>query len=109
MPNIRRISLGLFLTLILFIHVHALSFNPVKVDRRRFVSQVTCVTSFSAFVSPTLSVSAATNQKIQILATPSGVKYAFIKKSTGGKPMIPQAGDFVAIEYTGYLSNGQVR
>ena len=43
----------------------------------------------------------------EIFKTASGVKYAITQSVTKG--VAPQQGDIVAIEYTGYLSNGQVR
>jgi nitrous oxide reductase len=41
-----------------------------------------------------------------ILNTENGVKYAITKEATS--KTTPQPGDIVAIEFTGYLSNGQV-
>ena len=38
----------------------------------------------------------------------SGIKYAITKEATSKKPQAPIPGDIVAIDYTGYLSNGQV-
>ena len=42
----------------------------------------------------------------EILKTENGIKYAITKPASTG--IIPQQGDIVAIEFTGYLSNGQV-
>jgi len=43
----------------------------------------------------------------EILNTPSGIKYAILKKPKAkGSP--PQKGDIVAIEYTGYLTDGTI-
>lgn len=42
----------------------------------------------------------------QIYNLPSGVKYAILKDVTKGS--FPQTGDIVAVEYTGYLRNGQI-
>ena len=41
---------------------------------------------------------------------PSGIKYAILKETTTtkGGGGYPQPGDIVAIEYTGYLTNGQI-
>ena len=44
----------------------------------------------------------------EILKTKGGVKYA-ITKEAPGKAVRPLQGDIVAVDYTGYLSNGQVR
>mmetsp|Transcript_19736 Transcript_19736/g.29299 ORF Transcript_19736/g.29299 Transcript_19736/m.29299 type:complete len:194 (-) Transcript_19736:2375-2956(-) len=43
----------------------------------------------------------------EIFNTPSGIKYAILKQPTS-KAASPANGDFVAIEYTGYLTNGQI-
>jgi FKBP-type peptidyl-prolyl cis-trans isomerase len=43
----------------------------------------------------------------EIFNTPSGIKYAVLKESKQ-KGGYPQDGDIVAIEYTGYLTNGQI-
>lgn len=44
----------------------------------------------------------------EILNTPSGIKYAVLKESADKKPVAPYKGDIVAVEYTGYLANGQI-
>ena len=44
----------------------------------------------------------------EIITTPSGIKYAVTKAPSDKKPVAPYKGDIVAIEYTGYLSNGQI-
>lgn len=46
------------------------------------------------------------NAAPEILNTENGVKYAILKKAT--EKGFPQKGDIVAIEYTGYLANGQI-
>lgn len=56
-------------------------------------------TGSSSFVQPA-------NAAPEIIKLASGVKYAITKSANG---ILPQNGDIVAIEYTGYLSNGQVR
>mmetsp|Transcript_14561 Transcript_14561/g.24154 ORF Transcript_14561/g.24154 Transcript_14561/m.24154 type:complete len:187 (+) Transcript_14561:134-694(+) len=43
----------------------------------------------------------------EIFNTPSGIKYAVLK-DPAKKKGFPQEGDIVAIEYTGYLANGQI-
>lgn len=43
----------------------------------------------------------------EILKTKGGVKYA-ITKEAPGKAVRPLQGDIVAVDYTGYLSNGQI-
>jgi hypothetical protein len=49
-----------------------------------------------------LSVQAAP----EIYSTPNGVKYAILKSGKGKKSVID--GDLVAIEYTGYLTDGRI-
>lgn len=43
----------------------------------------------------------------EIFTTKNGVKYA-ITKQPSPNAITPRDGDFVAVEYTGYLSNGQI-
>ena len=45
----------------------------------------------------------------EIISTPSGLKYAVLKQPNDPKKApIPMKGEVVAIEYTGYLSNGKI-
>jgi FKBP-type peptidyl-prolyl cis-trans isomerase len=44
----------------------------------------------------------------EIFNTPSGIKYAILKETAAKKPASPYKGDIVAVEYTGYLANGQI-
>lgn len=45
----------------------------------------------------------------EIFNTPSGLKYAIIRQPTDlKKAIIPANGDIVAIEYTGYLTDGKI-
>lgn len=77
-------------------------------DRRSFLSNVV-----SASTSATLGVISLGGLSMPAAAAPeiftlkSGIKYAITKASD--KDQYPQVGDIVAIEYTGYLVNGQVR
>ena len=77
-------------------------------SRRTFLSNVGDVAagtagilavSTSALPSPVLAAP-------EIIKTDNGIKYAITKAATTS--IVPQQGDIVAIEYTGYLSNGQV-
>merc|ERR1712127_1093307 len=47
------------------------------------------------------------NAAPEILRTSKGVKYA-VTKAPKDKAVFPVEGDFVVVEYTGYLSNGQI-
>jgi len=71
-------------------------------NRRSFVTN-----SVFATVASTLVLPSVTNASPEILNTPSGIKYA-ITRSPKEKGAIPQPGDIVGIEYTGYLTNGQI-
>lgn len=73
-------------------------------NRRSFLSK-------SAFVASTIATGASANAATTTIYTTSkGVKYAIVKDlEKGAKKNAPQPGDIVAIEYTGYLTTGQVR
>mmetsp|Transcript_36215 Transcript_36215/g.87409 ORF Transcript_36215/g.87409 Transcript_36215/m.87409 type:complete len:199 (-) Transcript_36215:280-876(-) len=77
-------------------------------SRRSFLSKsvATAVvggTSIFSQPQPSLAVTAK-----EIITTPAGVKYAVTQEPTDKKPAAPLKGDIVAIDYTGYLSNGQI-
>jgi len=77
-------------------------------SRRAFVSKIGASVStaaVSSIILPQVS-SAAANPEIR--NTENGVKYAVTKKPRDEKGAFPQNGDIIAIEYTGYLSNGQI-
>ena len=72
--------------------------------RRNFFTTLTTGASAAAaaaVIAPTIA-----NAGPEILKLDSGIKYAITKPSEKGK--IPLQGDLVLIEYTGYLTNGQV-
>ena len=80
--------------------------RPQIDSRRAFLSSSAAVigaSSISGIISPSPSNAASTKE---ILNTPSGIKYAVLKE--GGKSTSPYKGDIVAVEYTGYLANGQI-
>ena len=73
-------------------------------SRRSFISTTTSAAAAviaASVVQRTESASAAPT----IYKTNSGIKYAVTKDSTGA---YPQPGDIVAIDYTGYLTNGAI-
>lgn len=79
-------------------------------SRRVFLSKsfatVVGGTSIAGLVShpkPTYAVTAK-----EIISTTSGIKYAITKEPTNKNPAAPLKGDIVAIDYTGYLTNGQI-
>ena len=75
----------------------------VESNRRHFLEKVassaTIFTSAGVLASPAIAAP-------EILNLPSGIKYAVTQKSDKGE--YTREGDIVAIEYTGYLSNGQI-
>jgi len=76
-------------------------------SRRAFISSsatAVAVASIAGIAQPAPSNAAATKE---IFNLPSGIKYAVLKESSG-KAATPYKGDIVAVEYTGYLANGQI-
>jgi len=84
------------------------AFSTQDGGRRAFLSKIgtasvgTIASSFVSTSSPDAALAAP-----EILNTSSGVKYAVTKKPNENGAY-PQSGDIVAIEYTGYLTNGQI-
>eukprot|EP00565_Helicotheca_tamesis_P009628 CAMPEP_0185728666 /NCGR_PEP_ID=MMETSP1171-20130828/4021_1 /TAXON_ID=374046 /ORGANISM="Helicotheca tamensis, Strain CCMP826" /LENGTH=188 /DNA_ID=CAMNT_0028397395 /DNA_START=78 /DNA_END=644 /DNA_ORIENTATION=+ len=80
--------------------------NDVSQNRRSFMSSAAA----SAFGIASVGVVKPMEGAVagpQIVTAPSGIKYA-VTKEVGGKAVLPLKGDIVAIEYTGYLANGQI-
>jgi len=82
-----------------------LSMSSEERSRRSFlttsVSSVTAAVVTSAAASKILPANAAPT----VYKTNSGIKYVVTKDSNKG---YPQPGDIVAIDYTGYLTNGAI-
>lgn len=99
------LSKSLFLTLCtLLSSAAAFSVQDTNNSRRNFLTTLTTGAAASA-----AAVIAAPNVAIagpEILKLDSGIKYAITKPVEKGQR--PLQGDFVVIEYTGYLTNGQV-
>ncbi|KAL7550365.1 hypothetical protein ACHAWF_013604 [Thalassiosira exigua] len=77
-------------------------------NRRSFLStSIATVVGGTSILSQPRPSFAATTAK-EIITTPSGIKYAVTKQPTDKKPVAPLKGDIVAIDYTGYLANGQI-
>ena len=75
-------------------------------SRRAFISSsAAAIGAIGIATQPNPSNAAATKE---ILNLPSGIKYAVLKESPANKPTTPYKGDIVAVEYTGYLANGQI-
>jgi len=93
---------------VLFVaNVEALSISPKdrksmnSFSRRSFVAS----TSAAAALAVTGSLPSK-SQAVQVYNTPNGIKYAVLKE--GSSKAVPQSGDIVAVDYTGYLTNGQI-
>ena len=71
-------------------------------DRRSFIGAAVAGT-IGVISSPQSSLAGP-----EIITTPSGIKYAVTKAPSDKKPIAPLKGDIVAVEYTGYLANGQI-
>lgn len=74
-------------------------------SRRAFLTKATAGTA-AVVAAATTSASPALAGP-QIYSTPTGVKYAILKEPQK-KGASPQQGDIVAIEYTGYLTDGRI-
>jgi FKBP-type peptidyl-prolyl cis-trans isomerase len=77
--------------------------------RRTFISRVTTATVGAAAtvalgIPPQPSVAAG----VVMQNTENGIKYAVTKPADNKGSASPQTGDIVAIEYTGYLTSGQI-
>lgn len=84
--------------------------NSALGNRRDFLSTSVATivggTSIAGLVSqpqPSYAVTAK-----EIITTETGIKYAVTQESPNKKPIAPRKGDIVAIDYTGYLANGQI-
>ena len=76
-----------------------------ETDRRAFITNTgaTVAAAIGIVASPQSSLAGP-----EIITTPSGIKYAVTKAPSDKKPIAPLKGDIVAIDYTGYLANGQI-
>lgn len=99
------VSKALIVTLLLC----AASSNAFSVDsnnsnRRSFLTDIaTATTAIAGIASIGASPALAAPEMVNLN---SGIKYAITKPIEKGQ--YPRVGDIVAIEYTGYLTNGQV-
>lgn len=87
--------------------VSSISAFSVEDSRRAFISKVgTSSIAAAGIASASLAGVLPANAGPEILKTKNGIKYAITKPSEKGA--YPQQSDLVVIEYTGYLSNGQI-
>ena len=91
--------------------------NAKENGRREFFTQAASQVAATAtlVISPSLTNAVDAPTKPKIYTTDNGVKYAVLKQSTvkiskdrNLSVTNPKPGDLVVIDYTGYLSNGQV-
>jgi len=85
-------------------NVHALSTIE---GRRAFVSHVGKASAAAVGVASVLTESPDVASAVVMQNTEGGVKYA-VTNDSKGKGGYPQNGDVIAIEYTGYLTSGQI-
>lgn len=94
-------------SLVAALFVFAFAIDPsssfgLKDSRRSFLSKAAVATaSISLQFAPPAALAAP-----EIFTTQGGIKYATIKPGTGKGS--PQDRDIVAIEYTGYLTDGTI-
>jgi len=103
---LNKISLAYLI--IFIVRGHAFSLDGRNSDRRSFLSNVASasITTGGAAAIGVGGFSMPAVAAPEIFTLKSGIKYAITKPSEKGQ--YPEAGDIVAIEYTGYLVNGQV-
>merc|ERR1719343_1191057 len=81
-----------------------------KSDRRSFFTKTLGSIASTAALTGIIGINDAnaadTVKKQNILNTPNGIKYAVLEKPNKGG--YPQTNDIVAIEYTGYLTDGTI-
>ena len=80
----------------------AFSVNGGESDRRSFLTKVIPAAAV-AVAAPQSSLAGP-----EIITLPSGIKYAVTKQPSDKKQIVPLKGDIVAVDYTGYLTNGQI-
>jgi len=79
-------------------------------QRRAFLSDaVSSIVAASAAATASALLVLPASASPEILTTSKGVKYAITAPPPkGDKAAVPRQGDIVAIEYTGYLTSGQI-
>ena len=96
-------SFGTAIALLLCTSAAAFSVNGGESDRRSFLTKSVAAAGAIVTVAPQSSLAAP-----EIITLPNGIKYAVTKEPTEKKPAAPLKGDIVAVDYTGYLANGQI-
>jgi peptidylprolyl isomerase len=87
----------------------SMSMKTEGFSRRAFVSSASTTTAAVAAIVTSGSSPAAAAAAPQIYNTPEGVKYAILKEPKDPKKAVaPMQNDIVAIDYTGYLTDGSI-
>ena len=82
--------------------------DALLTSRRAFFTKAAVMSSAAvASSSAMFGLSQPARAAPEIFNTPSGIKYAILKQPDK-KGSYPQNGDIVAIEYTGYLTDGKI-
>jgi FKBP-type peptidyl-prolyl cis-trans isomerase len=84
----------------------SMSMNSESASNRRAFITKAATSAAAVLTASTLQSTGVANAAPTIYNLNSGVKYAIIKDVTKGS--YSQQGDIVAIEYTGYLTNGAI-
>lgn len=83
--------------------------NHESSSRRTFISRLTTATAGAvATVALGLPPQPSVAAGVVMQNTDNGIKYAVTKPADNKGSASPQTGDLVAIEYTGYLTTGQI-
>jgi FKBP-type peptidyl-prolyl cis-trans isomerase len=82
----------------------ALSLEATSSSRRAFLTKTAAATTSAFFIGA--ATNAPASAAPEVFTTPNGIKYATTKVAT--TKTIPQNRDIVAIEYTGYLTDGTI-
>ena len=81
--------------------------RPHQPSRRNFLQKSVATAAAVVGVSSLPAMPASATP--EIFNTPSGMKYAILEQPANlKKATVPQKGDVVAIEYTGYLTDGTI-
>ena len=84
---------------------YSTSSSTPHATRRAFVTKSTAFVA-TAGIATSVVGTKATLAATEISTLPCGIKYATLKPPKDNKK--PQTGDIVAIEYTGYLTDGTI-
>jgi FKBP-type peptidyl-prolyl cis-trans isomerase len=84
----------------------SLSMGTENAPNRRAFFSAAASSAAAIITASSMQTTQSANAAPQIYKTNSGIKYAILKDPKKG--VAPQPGDIVAIEYTGYLTDGSI-